>query len=403
MVWPLKFWFKSRGRGPKGFAWGLSPPDKCTKSRSLKKKHIPLSFKKLGRNKTRETQWLWWALGSASACHSWGISWTPSWPLQLPCWRIVNSKAHFSDLLKRESFEYTIVTALHRWWVKFCFISRSNRVAPFICLWSVSVCVPVCLSDCVSLSLSLPDSGPFYLWLWLRFWLPFPQDSQSSVNELICQQRKQNSDLLTNDINCRSTAVLSCSHVALHDKQNFVPTKQWRGHLWSMFKDEPFPRHTNRSLRFLKFVKENNSLYWRRVQIKYLGAKCSSPHTIHKPTACSSANTCHYTTSAISSNMKSKSATVHSLASNCTPHVCRHFTCGISQLFHSSVFNMWRKNSCCALVHSVTHIERWFVQYLWHKLSKTTAEHLPWHKTSEEECQRIMRTRGEKSVSHSDE
>ncbi len=48
----------------------------------------------------------------------------------------------------------------------------------------------------------------------------------------------------------------------------------------------------------------------------------------------------HYTTSAISSNMKSKSATVHSLASNCTPHVCRHFTCGISQLFHSSVFSM---------------------------------------------------------------
>ncbi len=50
--------------------------------------------------------------------------------------------------------------------------------------------------------------------------------------------------------------------------------------------------------------------------------------------------------------MKSKSATIHSLASNCTLHVCRHFTCGISQLFHSSVFNMWRKNSCCTLVHS---------------------------------------------------
>ncbi len=50
--------------------------------------------------------------------------------------------------------------------------------------------------------------------------------------------------------------------------------------------------------------------------------------------------TVHYTTSAISSNMKSKSITVHSLASNCTLYVCRHFTCGISQLFHSSVFNM---------------------------------------------------------------
>ncbi len=45
--------------------------------------------------------------------------------------------------------------------------------------------------------------------------------------------------------------------------------------------------------------------------------------------------------------MKSKSVTVHSLASNCTPHVCRHFTCGISQLFHSSVFNMcYRMNEC---------------------------------------------------------
>ena len=63
--------------------------------------------------------------------------------------------------------------------------------------------------------------------------------------------------------------------------------------------------------------------------------------------------------------MKSKRTTIHSLASNYTPHVCRHFTYGISQLFHSSVFNMWRKNSCYALIHSVTHIERWFVQYLW--------------------------------------
>ncbi len=56
------------------------------------------------------------------------------------------------------------------------------------------------------------------------------------------------------------------------------------------------------------------------------------------PTACKSFVR-DYTTSAISSNMKSKSATIHSLASNCTLHVCRHFTCGISQLFYSSVFN----------------------------------------------------------------
>ncbi len=58
-----------------------------------------------------------------------------------------------------------------------------------------------------------------------------------------------------------------------------------------------------------------------------------------------------YTTSAISSNMKSKSATVHSLASNCTPHVCRHFSQGywmLTKQIHN--FNAWRPRP---LMHEV--------------------------------------------------
>ncbi len=109
-------------------------------------------------------------------------------------------------------------------------------------------------------------------------------------------------------------------------------------------------------------------LFWQRGLLLQKNSLCPSHRQQPCTTAICDLMQWDYTTSAVSSNMKSKSATVHSLTSNCTLHICRYFTCGISQLFHSSVFNMWhssvfnmwhssvlnmwRKNSCCALVHS---------------------------------------------------
>ncbi len=80
-------------------------------------------------------------------------------------------------------------------------------------------------------------------------------------------------------------------------------------------------------------------------------------------------HTQNYTTSAISSNMKSKSTTIHYLASNLSLADISCF-----QIFHllykptiSLISVQYVKKELVLRTRSFwTHIERWFVQYLWH-------------------------------------